>query len=281
MLWPTYLQQCLKEGRLTRWPAKAMPIHVYIAPFSWYEKSKQQDAYAYNQMVLDALRAWSEVSNGTVRFQTVYTLNESQIDIKWRRVDRKSLGHCLYSWDKEGQIYSAEIEIGLSDGILHARYNDMDEVRHTILHEVGHALGITGHSPYEGDIMYVPHQYGVTSLSSRDVETLKVLYELPIAYDYLQDARELQLNNPQSVDEVIAVRKGWIPHPQQAAMQAGMAMAANSAMENALDESALARQQDLLHQRGLFYLSTAHLLQQTTLEEPIILPPNPYQAKSD
>ena len=42
----------------------------------------------------------------------------------------------------------------------------------------GHALGLD-HSPYLNDIMYVPHQYGIVSISERDKLTLKWLYTFP------------------------------------------------------------------------------------------------------
>jgi hypothetical protein len=65
----TYLHDCLKEGLTVRWPDSAMPIKVYVAPFRWYEKSKQNESYAYNQMVFDAFDLWSRASEGRVRFK--------------------------------------------------------------------------------------------------------------------------------------------------------------------------------------------------------------------
>lgn len=199
----TYLEACLKEGYTVRWPDSAMPIKVYVAPFRWYEKSKQQESYAYNQMVYDAFNLWRELTGERVRFQFVATYNDSQIDVSWRRVDRKSLGHCQYLVNEQGLLYSAEIKIGISDGILHAAYNDMDEVRHTILHEVGHALGLIGHSDHDQDIMYVPHQYGVTDLSPRDIDTLVTLYQLPPVFDFVAMGRKFKLDEPFTLQTVL------------------------------------------------------------------------------
>ena len=98
--------------------------------------------------------------------------------VEWRRVDRKSLGNCSFNYDKESRLYSAEVSIGISDGIIHKRYMDENEVYHTILHEIGHALGL-GHSNHPNDIMYTPHQYGITNLSQRDINSVRWLYSLP------------------------------------------------------------------------------------------------------
>jgi predicted Zn-dependent protease len=199
----TYLKHCLRNGLTVRWPDSAMPINVYVAPFQWYEKSKQMVSHAYHQMVLDAMSTWSRITGEAVRFRLVSTVQESQIDLKWRRVDRRSLGHCEFLVNDRSMIYSAEIQIGISDGLLHARYNDIDEVKHTILHEFGHALGLVGHSDGPGDIMYVPHQFGVVNLSQRDIETLQWLYKLPVAFDYLAIGKKYELPEPFTMDDVI------------------------------------------------------------------------------
>lgn len=199
----TYLQHCLKDDILCRWPDNAMPLYVYIAPFQWYEKKKQQESLVYRQLVLDALETWRQVSNNLVRFQIVDNLNQSQIDFKWRRVDRRTLGHCTYEIDAQNRIFSAEIQIGISDGLIHAAYQDAEEVQHTVLHEIGHALGLLGHSDHSADIMYVPHQYGVHSLSSRDAETLRWLYQLPVGFNYKAIGKKYSLKTGFTLNDVI------------------------------------------------------------------------------
>jgi predicted Zn-dependent protease len=247
----TYLEACLKEGLTVRWPDTSMPIKVYVAPFRWYEKSKQQESYAYNQMVYDAFDTWSRVSGDKIRFQQMATVDQSQIDVSWRRVDRQSLGHCEYLVNQQSLIYSAEIKIGISDGLVHAQYNDMDEVRHTILHEVGHALGLLGHSDGPDDIMYVPHQYGVTQISPRDIDTLNTLYELPTAFNYQAMGQKFELKTPfrlQDVLDHIQGRKGkrdkvvdFIPPPLPERPEV------------------LQQQHDILTQMGKFHLATQNI----------------------
>ncbi len=174
----TYINNNLKKGCIIRWPEQCFPLPVYIAPCSWYSMT-EADRYYYKNMVAEALNTWEKISGGLISFCKSETLTDSQMNVEWRRVDRKSLGNCSFNYDEESRLYSAEVSIGISDGIIHHKYMDENEVYHTILHEIGHALGL-GHSTNENDIMYTPHKYGIVKLSKRDIDSVRWLYRLPL-----------------------------------------------------------------------------------------------------
>ena len=113
------------------------------------------------------------------------------------------MGHCTYNFDNYQRLYGADVSIGLTDGTIHKQYDSTDEVYHTILHEIGHALGL-GHSPYQSDIMFTPHQYGVVNLSSNDAYSIQCLYCLPPATPVRQIAAQYSVMTDHDIDMVIA-----------------------------------------------------------------------------
>jgi hypothetical protein len=55
-----------------------------------------------------------------------------------------------------------------------------DQVERNVLHEMGHALGMRGHSPIPADLMYeVARDRRVDRLSTEDVNSFRALYTIP------------------------------------------------------------------------------------------------------
>lgn len=195
----TYLSESLKNGRLMRW--SKMPLRVYIAPMRFYSK-QGQDA-KYRGMVKRALDEWSKVTHGKVSFSITESYDTSQISVEWQRVDRQALGYCSTHYGKNNSFLMMEVLIGLTEGLVHADYMDEGEVYHTILHEIGHAIGL-GHSPFKTDIMYTPHQKGITHVGQNDRLTINWLYSFQDGQTVTQIASKYGISGIKDIDEVVA-----------------------------------------------------------------------------
>lgn len=195
----TYLSESVKNGRIIHW--SKMPLRVYIAPMRFYSKPGQ-DA-KYRGLVKRALDEWSRVTHGKVSFTIIDSYDNSHISVEWQRVDRQALGYCSTHYGKNNSFLMMEVLIGLTEGLVHAEYMDEGEVYHTILHEIGHAIGL-GHSPFKTDIMFTPHQKGIMKVGKNDSLTVNWLYSLPDGQTVNQIAAKYGISGVKDIDEIVA-----------------------------------------------------------------------------
>jgi hypothetical protein len=253
----TFLKDSLKENKILRWPDKLMPLKIYVAPFRWYQKSKQNESFIYEHMVSEALNLWTQATNGVFTFNITRDYLNSNVNILWRRANRRSLGLCTINGVKDHMIYSAEVEIGISDGIIHSAYQDLNEVKHTIIHEMGHVIGLP-HSPYQEDIMYVPHQYGIVNLSHRDINSARWLYMMDPGFDPAPYMKEWGLESHCSIDELIWVYENQdIVKAKQQQKKEELTEAPQQHQQQ--PGSYIMHEQDILAYKNLYQLSLQHI----------------------
>lgn len=175
-----YFDAVARNG-IAIWNIHKMPLKVYIEP--------GDNCIAYQESYRDALMRsfddWSRASNGAITCRT--TSNQTEADILCRWTDNASLlgdigtegGACTIKFLKGGQtseINLAEIVL-LTHELQNLQPVSINSMKKRCLHEVGHSLGLSGHSINNNDVMFFTQVESVgLAPSDRDISTLQRLY---------------------------------------------------------------------------------------------------------
>jgi tetratricopeptide (TPR) repeat protein len=160
-------------SNLLSWKTDA-PISVYVKDGTGVEGYRAD----FEESLRQAFDEWSEATDGKLRFDFIQDPSIAKMTVTWTNdLHAPELtpeaGLAKTSFGTHG-IENAEILLltvdPLKDGPL-----GKNRMFNTCLHEIGHALGLQGHSPHEDDIM--SSQLSVQQgLSPRDIRTINALY---------------------------------------------------------------------------------------------------------
>ena len=178
---------------------KQMPVPVFVNQFPDGK---------FTASVVKGFEVWEDMSSGAVRFVQVDDPAKARIQVAWKRLGRDQDGtgcalgaHTITKWTAKGkgnvsligvggvpvpiyipklgpkysvppQIIEVNLDLVMSKNPS-VRYRLLQNV---VTHELGHALGIMGHSKEVNDMMYsVTDEH--SRLSQRDVNTLIRIYK--------------------------------------------------------------------------------------------------------
>jgi predicted Zn-dependent protease len=168
-----------KTKGLVGWPHATMPVKIFIESgddVPGYEKS-------FRQLILSSLRQWAGATHGRMLWKMVAIPSEADIVFHWTN-DKKDFPHggeqgiCKIVC-REHSIQHADVTICT----VHLKSDEskplkQDEMEEACLHEIGHALGLSGHSTNNNDAMFFCMRPSpVTLLTERDQNTIAHLYE--------------------------------------------------------------------------------------------------------
>lgn len=185
-----YFDDATQNG-IARWPQSRLPITVSIKPDPSVPGFRQE----YVDVLKQAFADWEQASNGFFRFE--FTNDPAaRLVCTWTDDTKKMIstaegGHTVVVPDSKG-ILKVDI-ILLSVPPMRTQKISNNYARRIDLHEIGHALGILGHSKNPNDIMFstVMPADTVPELSMRDKATLSKIYN---ASAELVNSRQLNLS---------------------------------------------------------------------------------------
>ena len=154
------------ESRLLRYEREDFPVEVYIPPAAWLDAERQ-----VRTTVRRAFEAWADAAPELVSFTFLEEPSEGALTVDWEPLEGLA-GSYRYSFSVEAD---GRYDYRATSIILDPATEPDALYRFAVL-QVGHALGLFGRSPFEGDALSAIPSGEVTE---RDVATLRALYALP------------------------------------------------------------------------------------------------------
>lgn len=187
---PDYYAEVTAGGQ-RRWSRRSLPLKVFIANGT-DERGRPVRGFVpdYNFVVMESLNDWMQACGAKLSYVIVPSIAQSDIAFCWS--DELSLatqgGHQI----EQGLTYTEVAPQPVADGsyeFVRAKITmlvldrssgaslNRDQMKRSCLHELGHALGLQGHSNLGQDIMFYSEAPLVQpQLSQRDRATIAKLY---------------------------------------------------------------------------------------------------------
>ena len=129
-------------------------------------------------LVRNGFDEWVNATQNAIRYEVVSNSNRADVTVTYdivpaRPLTGERLGQTGFTFNPaRRQLVRASMHLNVWEGMTR---RDLARFENTAAHEFGHALGINGHSPNPGDLMYYSSasSEGVTV---RDINTLRLAY---------------------------------------------------------------------------------------------------------
>ena len=178
---PDYIREAT-AGESNRWPKRQSTIMVYFDRNTKVPGVRPE----FIGVLRDCLTEWSHALGGTITFAESTLERNADLVFRWVYQPRPGRDDLLLNergnaslTAMRGQISHATIKLLTAPSLVGGDVSE-EIVRKTCLHEIGHALGIAGHSPNSNDVMFYLIESPTVSghLTDRDRATIRKLYAL-------------------------------------------------------------------------------------------------------
>lgn len=174
----SYIDNVLYDDLLVRWN-NSRPIT--------YSISGMEIPQEYVGIVQNAFMEWQNASNGLITFKETMGNKNANIIVEfvndltpYGALDQEMCGMTIPSM-KNGTLNGMVVYIKKKD--MNGNDYNIDNLTTLALHEIGHALGLGGHSADVNDIMYYDAEYVNDQtvrkgISYKDLNTLRLIYKM-------------------------------------------------------------------------------------------------------
>lgn len=176
---PNYIDNVLYEDQLVRWNISE--------PVTYYVSGNMTVPSEYYETVRKAFRNWEMATNGEISFKEVNSSKNSKINVTF--VDDVTLKNS-YDPSRAGNVVPSmkdskllKMDVNLKNVNSSGEKYSEDQLLALAQHEIGHALGLWGHSADENDVMFYSGDYAsadtrLKQISQRDINTLMLVYRM-------------------------------------------------------------------------------------------------------
>lgn len=178
-----YIQQVSYQNKILRWDTKTFPLKVYIE-----ENGTLPNYYVSN--VKKAFKAWELATEKLITFEFVDNAIGADIDFRFINKDNSN---CKDDGCQYVLAYAVPVLAGDKLKRFDIKFSTSNNLNQAFLpkdvylgslHEIGHALGIIGHSFYEENLMYPSSveedprysKHKARGITDEDLNTVRLLY---------------------------------------------------------------------------------------------------------
>jgi tetratricopeptide (TPR) repeat protein len=176
---PDYLAGIFK---VSKWTMDAMPLKAYIMPNPKIASFHKE----FTETVRNAMDQWCNATNGIVSYKFVDKAEGA--NLVWSYTDSEDDTNAVCERGLDGatdlKVHAIDDKPELATIAILVKDKPIGPLRNRqilakiCLHEMGHALGMNGHSPNSHDVMYCSANIDdKAALSPRDKNTIRKLYQ--------------------------------------------------------------------------------------------------------
>ncbi|RKU10545.1 hypothetical protein C6502_09945 [Candidatus Poribacteria bacterium] len=163
------------NGKITRFTQMSIRVHIAPMPIGVKGVETYLESFRY------AMREWEATADGRIQFQEVAAIDNADIRVRWQRSGLTRIIDTALGRTELARLSETDFEV---DVVLSLRESgsvallSQEKMRTVCLHELGHAIGLWGHSPDSADVLF----FAATAQrpTDRDKATLHRVYATPL-----------------------------------------------------------------------------------------------------